>query len=159
MRITTVTPEAACGRRNAADYERRNAFLVFITNAADALRPTHCGRRIGVIAAITRQIGRMRPTVRPTRGRRIAADYERHNVFLAFITNAADARPTLRPTMNRPLYSSCTYMWCGLPCTRMYVYHTEKSQKICQSIRCTVYTFIISELFINFVVFLGKVLI
>ena len=24
------------GRRNAADYERRNAFLVFITNAADA---------------------------------------------------------------------------------------------------------------------------
>ena len=39
-------------------------------------------RRIGVIAAITRQIGRMRPTC----GRR-----------------AADARPTLPPTMNRPL--------------------------------------------------------
>ena len=42
MRITTVPPAAACGRR-AADYERRNAFLVFITNAADArqtLRPT-----------------------------------------------------------------------------------------------------------------------
>ena len=83
-----------CGRLNAADYERRNAFLVFITNAADALRSTHCGRRIGVIAAITRQIGRMRPTVRPSSGRRIAADYERHNAFLAFITNAADARPT-----------------------------------------------------------------
>ena len=69
-----------------------------------------CGRRIGVIAAITRQIGRMRPTrgrraadARPTRGRRNAADYERRNEFLAFITNAADARPTLRPTMNRPL--------------------------------------------------------
>ena len=55
-------------------------------------------RRIGVIAAITRQIGRMWPT----RGRRNAADYERRNAFLAFITNAADARPTLRPTMNRP---------------------------------------------------------
>ena len=54
-------------------------------------------RRIGVIAAITRQIGHMLPT----RGRR-AADYERRNAFLAFITNAADVRPTLRPTMNRP---------------------------------------------------------
>ena len=46
--ITTVPPEAACGR-SAADYERRHAFLVFITNAADArptLRPTHCGRRM-----------------------------------------------------------------------------------------------------------------
>ena len=62
-----------CGRRIAADA---------------------CGRRIGVIAAITCQIGRMRPTVRPTRGRRIAADYERYNAFLVFITNAADARPT-----------------------------------------------------------------
>ena len=70
-------------------------------------------RRIGVIAAITRQIGRMRPTrgrrcgrraadVRPTHGRLNEADYERRNAFLAFITNAADARPTLRPTMNRP---------------------------------------------------------
>ena len=56
-----------------------------------------CGRRIGVIDAITRQIGRMRPT----RGRRaadVAADAmrptERRNAFLAFITNAADARPT-----------------------------------------------------------------
>ena len=70
MRITTVPPEAACGR-SAADYERRHAFLVFITNAADA-----------------------RPTPRPTH----AADYERRNAFLVFITNAADARPTLRPT-------------------------------------------------------------
>ena len=70
MRITTVPPAAACGRR------------------------------IGVIAAITRQlVDRMRPT----RGRRNAADYERHNAFQVFITNAADARPTLRPTMNRPL--------------------------------------------------------
>ena len=51
-------------------------------------------RSIGVIAAITRQIGRMRPT----RGRR-AADNERRNAFLTFITNAADARPT----MNRPV--------------------------------------------------------
>ena len=36
----------------------------------------------------------MRPTVRPTCGRRNEADYERRNAFLAFITNAADARPT-----------------------------------------------------------------
>ena len=53
-----------------------------------------CGRRIGVIAAITRQIGRMRPTrgrgcgrraadARPTCGRRNADDYERRNAFLA----------------------------------------------------------------------------
>ena len=35
-------------------------------------------------------------------GRRKAADYERHNTFQVFITNAADVRPTLRPTMNRP---------------------------------------------------------
>ena len=48
--------------------------LIFGRIAADA-----CGRRIGVISAmsaITRQIGRMRPTVRPTvrptRGRRAA---------------------------------------------------------------------------------------
>ena len=47
QRVTTVTPSAACGRR------------------------------IGVIAAITRQIGRMRPT----RVWRNAADYERHNAF------------------------------------------------------------------------------
>ena len=53
----------------------------------------HCGRRIGVISAITRQIGRMRPTVRPTRGRRIAADYERHNAFLVFTK--------MRPTRGR----------------------------------------------------------
>ena len=46
---------------------------------------------IGVISAITRKIGRMRPTVRPTCGRRNAADYERRTAFLAFITNAADA--------------------------------------------------------------------
>ena len=59
MKITTVPPSAACGRR------------------------------IGVIAAITRQIGRMRPTY----GRRIAADYERRNAFLVFITNAAARRP------------------------------------------------------------------
>ena len=43
-----------------------------------------------------------RPTFRPTLRRR-AADYERHNAFLVFITNALDARLTLRPTMNRPL--------------------------------------------------------
>ena len=73
-------------------------------------------RRIGVIAAITRQIGRMRPTrgrrcgrrsvdARPTRGRR-AADVrptqcgrlnERRNAFLAFITNAADAPADYEP--------------------------------------------------------------
>ena len=35
-------------------------------------------RRTEVIAAITRQIGVMRPT----RARRDAADYERHNAFL-----------------------------------------------------------------------------
>ena len=62
-------------------------------------------RRIGVIAAITRQIDRMRPTrgrrcgrrsvdARPTLSRRIAADYERNNAFLVFITNALDARQT-----------------------------------------------------------------
>ena len=56
----------------------------------------HCGRRIVVISAITRQIGRMRPT----RGRRIAADYERHNAFLVFITNAADAPADYEPTLN-----------------------------------------------------------
>ena len=39
----------------------------------------------------------MRPKLRPTCGRRNAADYERHNAFQVFITNAADARPTLRP--------------------------------------------------------------
>ena len=67
----------------------------YYRSARGRMRPTR-GRRIGVIAenAITRQIGRMRSTVRPTRGRRIAADYEWHNAFLAFITNAADARPT-----------------------------------------------------------------
>ena len=35
-----------CGRRNAADYERHNAFQVFITNAADApadYEPTFLG--------------------------------------------------------------------------------------------------------------------
>ena len=99
--------------------------------AADA-----CGRSIGVISAITRQIGRMWPTVRPTCGRRNAADCERRNAFLAFITNAADggrrrpthydvhsrpqcvgrnARPTLRQTMNRPflklLIEKVSYPW------------------------------------------------
>ena len=47
--------------------------------------------------------GRRAADARPTCGRRNAADDERRNAFLAFITNAADARPTLRPTMNRPL--------------------------------------------------------
>ena len=70
--------------------------------AADALRMTHWGRRIGVISAITCQIGRMRPTLRPTHGQRIAADYERHNVFLVFITNAADVRPTHYAAHSRP---------------------------------------------------------
>ena len=32
------------------------------------------------------------------RGRRIAADYERHNAFLALITNAADAPADYEPT-------------------------------------------------------------
>ena len=44
----------------------------------------------------------MRPTVRPTCGRRNAADYERRNAFLAFITNAADARPTHYDVHSRP---------------------------------------------------------
>ena len=42
------------------------------------------------------------------------------------------------------------HVWCGLPCTRMYVYHADKSQNL--SIY-SLYTFIRSELFINFVVF------
>ena len=80
------------------------------TDAADGcgrrMRPTDaadgCGRRIGVISAITRKIGRMRPTVRSTCGRRNAAGYERRNAFLAFITNAADARPTHYDVHSRP---------------------------------------------------------
>ena len=55
-------------------------------------------RRIGVIAAITRQIGRMRPTLR----RRIAAEYKRHNAFLTFITNALDARQMRGRRSGRP---------------------------------------------------------
>ena len=49
-----------------------------------------CGRRIGVIAAITRQIGRMRPTRGRRCGRR-AADARQTRV-----KRAADARPTQR---------------------------------------------------------------
>ena len=73
----------------------------------------HCGRRIGVISAITRQIGRMRPTLRPTRGRLIAADYERHNAFLVFITNAADARPTHYAVHSRPQCVDGASAACG----------------------------------------------
>ena len=57
-----------------------------------------CGRRIGVIAAITLQIGRMRPTC----GRRNAADYERRNAILVFITNAAARQP--RVGRMRPIW-------------------------------------------------------
>ena len=71
-----------------------------------------CGRRIGVISAITRQIGG------------IAADYERHNAFLVFIQmrptrgrrimsfivgrNAAD----YEPTFNVVHYKSLPYFEC-----------------------------------------------
>ena len=101
-----------------------------------------------MIAAISRQIGRMRPPVRPTRGRRTAADYERHNAFLAFITNAADA-----PADYEPTFIVVRTRTCDVAChvlVRVCMYTTRTKVKICQSIRCTVYTFIISELFIYY---------
>ena len=111
MRITTVPPEAACGRR-----------------AADE---------------------------RPTCGRCNAADYERRNAFLVFITNAADTPADYEQTfiVVRTCDVACHVLVC------MYMYTTRTKVKICQSIRCTAYTFIRSELFINIVVFPGKVLI
>ena len=50
-------------------YVNTSSSLFKVGAQSAALRPTHCGRRI-------------------------AADYERHNAFLVFITNAADERPT-----------------------------------------------------------------
>ena len=51
-------------RRIAAYYEWHNAFLVFITNAADA-RPTHYD-----VHSRPQRVGRnARPTLRPTRNR------------------------------------------------------------------------------------------
>ena len=64
----------------------------YYCSASDRMRPTHQSDRCD-----------HSQNRRPTRGRRIAADYERHNAFLVFITNAADARPTFRPTMRTDL--------------------------------------------------------
>ena len=74
----------------------------YYRSASGRMRPTH-----QMIAAITRQIGRMRSTRGRRCGRR-AADAVQPTMdavmhFQSFLTNAADARPTLRPTMNRPL--------------------------------------------------------
>ena len=71
--LRSVHSRPHCGRRIAADT---------------------CGRHIVVISVITRQIGRMRPTVRPTRGRRI----------MPFIVGR-NASAGMLPTMNRPLIS------------------------------------------------------
>ena len=82
-----------------------------------ALRPTRGRRiRIGVISAITRQIDAC--------GRRIAADYEQHNSFLVFITNAAYARPTHYMPFIRSVHSRphCGRLWTEIYSRRNSIY-------------------------------------
>ena len=91
--FATVT-HASTHRSDRCDHSPNRPHAADAADvAADA--PSTRGRR-----------GRRAANVRPTLRRRIAADYERHNAFLVFITNALDARPTLRLTMNRPLAQS-----------------------------------------------------
>ena len=138
------------------------------------MRPTHAA---DASERSLRSIAKSAACGRRSR-RRIAADHERHNAFLAFITNADDARPTHdafivgrnasvttrgRRAADAPADYEPTFIVVLIYDVACHVlvcmYTTGTKVKIYQSIRCTVYTFIRSELFINFVVFPGKVLI
>ena len=61
--LRSVHSRPHCGRHNAADYKRRNAFLAFITNAADA-GPMHYD-----VHSRPQRAAHARPTLRPTMNR------------------------------------------------------------------------------------------
>ena len=63
--------------------------------AVDALPPTHATNA-------SKWIGRMRPMLRPTRGQWITVDDQRHNAFLVFFTNPAEAWLTHHAIHCRP---------------------------------------------------------
>ena len=75
-----------------------------------------CGRRIGVIAAITRQIGRR------------AADYERHNAFLVL--------SQMRPTRGR----RSGRLWTDLKWVRIKLNFIPVNARISFTLACLMFT-------------------
>ena len=151
MRIITVPPEAAaptCGRRNAADYERHNAFLVFITNAAHALRLMHAAdasdwslRSLAKSAACGRRSGRraadaLRATMNgimhfyPWSQMRPMHD----EAAMRRPQRAADAPADYEPTFI--VVRTCD-LACHVLVSVVCMYTTRTKVKIYQSVRCT----------------------